>query len=145
MTQPDATCQVQPNVPLMRKILEQIEADPSLLIMDNWATDLSITSDATQYVKALLTNRGLVNTCGTTRCIAGWAAEFTGWTPQFTSSRTSRSVSWALPTSRLPLSSTSMTTSIGSAPRWSRSPGNDCDPPAGRPLAFGLHSAGEGP
>jgi hypothetical protein len=86
MTQPDATCQVQPNVPLMRKILEQIEADPSLLIMDNWATDLSITSDATQYVKALLTNRGLVNTCGTTRCIAGWAAEFTGWTPQFTSS-----------------------------------------------------------
>jgi hypothetical protein len=86
MTQPDATCQIQPNVPLMRKILEQIEVDPSSLLMGEWAVNLNIRGYRTEDAEGTLEDRGLVNTCGTTRCIAGWAAEFTGWEPSFESS-----------------------------------------------------------
>lgn len=69
-----------PNLPLLRKILEKIDLEPDSWVQGCWAVDWnSITGRllANRHGHARLTYPA----CGTAYCVAGHAADMTGWTP----------------------------------------------------------------
>lgn len=62
---------MRPNIPLLKKVLEQIERDPQLFSMDSWegffwAEDPVWNPVTGEYDLT-------AEECGTTRCVAGWA------------------------------------------------------------------------
>lgn len=62
-----------PNLPLLRKILEKIDAEPDSWVQCAWGLEWN-------SINGRLVNRRNRPTCGTAFCIAGHAADMTGWT-----------------------------------------------------------------
>jgi hypothetical protein len=80
-----------PNLPLLRKVLEQIDNEPDSWEQSHWAVqwDSNRGRDDLQRRQMVMKDGVMVvrepedMTCGTAFCVAGHALIMTGWTPRW--------------------------------------------------------------